>query len=368
MIQKITGFLMILGLLAAGSATAGSTAAGSVSAGRDAIGDRRLGGPPQAPARPLVERSIQAAPPVEAHTLFLPAIQTPHTWVNTTSRAESRYQFQVYYLTTGNVDIGWQGDLGSCNAGTTSGNYREAILRRINYFRSMAGVPDIKGLDPVYNQKAQAAALMMSVNRDLNHHPPANWVCYTAAGSEAAGRSNLGFGFSGTGVISDGYMSDFGADNFPVGHRRWILYPQTQWMGTGDIPFSDGYSSANALWVIDLAHMDRPRPTTRDLFVAWPPPGYVPFQVVYPRWSFAWPGANFDQATVTMTHAGQGIPVAVRPVVYGYGENTLVWEPGAPLNNAPAADTRYTVVVDNVLIDGQARRFSYEVIVFDPAQ
>lgn len=34
--------------------------------------------------------------------------------------------------------------------------------------------------------------------------------------------------------------------------------------------------------------------------MAWPPAGYVPYQVIYPRWSFAIAGANFSQAAVTM--------------------------------------------------------------------
>ncbi len=139
-------------------------------------------------------------------------------------------------------------------------------------------------------------------------------------------------------------------------------------MGTGDIPAHDGYPPTNALWVIDDDHYLDPRPATREPFVAWPPPGYVPFQVVYPRWSFSWPKANFSGATVTMTRAGQGLAVVKLPVAVGVGENTLVWEPQASFTDRPAADTRYRVVVDNVIIEGQARSFSYEVIVFDPAQ
>ena len=41
----------------------------------------------------------------------------------------------------------------------------------------------------------------------------------------------------------------------------------------------------------------------RDGFVAWPPPGFVPYQTVYPRWSFVLRGADFTNATVTMQRA-----------------------------------------------------------------
>ena len=46
-------------------------------------------------------------------------------------------------------------------------------------------------------------------------------------------------------------MHDPGSYNYFVGHRRWILYPQTKEMGTGDIPYANGYPGANALWGFD---------------------------------------------------------------------------------------------------------------------
>ncbi len=358
MINKIAGLLIILGLLIFGSTAARG----------DAIGEPRLGDPPPPPARVPVEGSSGAAIGNGAYTLFLPSIRTPTAWINTAVRAESQQFFRADYLGTENIDTGWRGDLDSCNAGATSEQYRAAVLRRINYFRGMAGVPGIRTLDAALNAKAQAAAMMMSVNRGLSHFPPTDWACYTAAGSEAAGSSNLALGYHGTDALSHGYMKDWGDSNYRVGHRRWILYPQTQRMGTGDIPAHDGYPPTNALWVIDDDHYLDPRPATREPFVAWPPPGYVPFQVVYPRWSFSWPRADFSKATVTMTRAGQGLAVVKLPVAVGAGENTLVWEPQASFTDRPAADTRYRVVVDNVIIEGQARSFSYEVIVFDPAQ
>ena len=119
-------------------------------------------------------------------------------------------------------------------------------MRRINYFRAMSGIPPIMGLKGEYNQKAQAAALMMSVNRQLNHHPPTSWTCFTNDGYDGASSSNLYLGVYGPSAIS-GYIYDSGTGNYFVGHRRWILYPQTQFMGTGDIPSQSGSSSSNAL-------------------------------------------------------------------------------------------------------------------------
>src|SRR5438034_1286336 len=87
------------------------------------------------------------------------------------------------------------------------------------------------------------------------------------------------------------YIWDFGANNDIVGHRRWLLYPQTKVMGTGDVPNQGGFAAANATWVFD-ANYGGPRPATRKPFVSWPPAGYVPYQVVYPQWSFALSNVN----------------------------------------------------------------------------
>ena len=95
----------------------------------------------------------------------------------------------------------------------------------------------------IYSQRNQDAAVMMAAEGSLSHTPVGGWSCYTADGATAAGRSNLALGLSGVGAI-DAYMQDFGANNTGVGHRRTMLYPQVQEMGTGDVPFGGGNSDA----------------------------------------------------------------------------------------------------------------------------
>lgn len=264
--------------------------------------------------------------------------------------------------------MNWTGDHDSCDPGLTGQDFRLAVLRRINYFRAMAGVPaEIKFSDES-NRKAQAAALMMSVNRQLSHSPPTSWICFSSAGAEGAGSSNLFLGVYSWDAIT-GYMRDPGSGNSAVGHRRWILYPQTQVMGTGDIPNTQNYPASNALRVFD-EHMWEQRPTTREEYVAWPPPGYVPYQVVFPKWSFSYANADFSGSSVTMESSGINLSVNQANVVNGYGENTLVWIPmGLDEGSSwpiPTADTTYTVSVHNVLINNHSREFTYSVIVFNP--
>jgi hypothetical protein len=63
-----------------------------------------------------------------------------------------------------------------------------------------------------------------------------------------------------------------------------------------------------------------------------------------------------------------GLPIngQVREIKNGYGENTLVWEPAVNTQEKPSQDAVYFVLIENVLVDGQARGFDYEVILFDP--
>jgi uncharacterized protein YkwD len=331
---------------------------------------------PQSAAVPIALAAVDRSPALQSQTAittyaYLPLIRraTDELSVNPQSREDSRSFYLEHYVAWENVAPNWNGDHNSCNPGSTSLEFRNAVLHRINYFRAMAGMPATVTLNDVYNAKAQAAALMMSVNGQLSHTPPSSWQCYSDAGREGAGSSNLYLGVYGWNAIT-GYMRDPGSGNYFAGHRRWILYPQTQQMGTGDIPPVSGHWPSNALWVFD-ANIWGPRPDTRDEFVAWPPRGYVPYQVVFARWSFAYPNADFSNATVTMSSGGSNVPLTQSPVVNGYGENTLVWIPLGYSDGAswprPASDTTYTVNVQNVKIGGQNRNFTYDVIVFDPA-
>lgn len=313
--------------------------------------------PPRIPAEPAYDVHAAQAPSASALSVDLG------------SRSEALSFFRAVYLASDNTPIEWSGNHANCNPGQTSAYYRESILRRINFFRAMAGVPAGVELSQEYNSAAQEAALMMSVNSNLSHSPGDNWTCYTESGADAAGHSNLYLSSYMANPIN-GYIKDPGGGNYFVGHRRWILHPSTQFMGTGDVPAVNGFPATNTLWVIDDSAF-APRPTTRHEFVAWPPPGFVPYPVVYARWSFGYPGADFSAATVTMQRNNQAIDVRLDgPVEEGYGENTLVWIPmGLDAGHdweKPDADTVFSVSVNNVRINGESRNFSYTVTVFDP--
>lgn len=103
--------------------------------------------------------------------------------------------------------------------------------------------------------------------------------------------------------------------------------------------------------------------------MAWLPPGYVPYQVVFARWSFSYPFADFSAATVSMTSQGRSVPVAVEPFFAGTVD-TLVWIPDGMRSDQswpyPWTDTTYVVTISGVRICGQQRSFNYNATVFDP--
>lgn len=319
-----------------------------------------LGTPPLAPVRPKDWLSASAG-----QTSF-------STFLRITNRETSRQFYNLVFNASENVPMDWSGHYnGAGDAGTNATDYLEAVVRRVNYFRAMAGVPAWITFGAEYNRKAQLAALMMGGNDRIDHYPTTSWRFYTAEGAEAARSSNLSLGHAGPQAVV-GQMRDNGVNNALAGHRRWILYPQTRVMGSGNVPTVGTNRAANVLWVFD-SHLWDARPATRESFVAWPPPGFVPHQVVYARWSFAYPNASFTDTTVSMTSNGVPVSVALEPLGNGYGENALVWIPAGWNPTAlahfpkPETDTVYNVALSNVRIGGASQNFSYTVRVFDPA-
>lgn len=292
--------------------------------------------------------------------------------IDTRDREQVRLYFHhVYGEPT--PAMGWTGDRVTGAPGTTAPAFKAATIQRVNWFRAMAGLPAAVRLSEASSAKAQHAALMMSVAGQLSHYPTPDWKFYTPQGAEAAGSSNLALGNTGPDAI-DRYIRDDGANNSPVGHRRWIFHPNSRTMGTGDVPSTtiDGNYvwGANALWVADVDY-ETPRPAVRDGFVAWPNSGYVPYSTVYERWSLSYPRADFSRAKVTVTRDGVPVVAVIEPLSTDYGENTIVWK--MPDNDEtgtharPHADVRYRVSVSDVMVDRQARSFDYDVTVFDPA-
>lgn len=258
-----------------------------------------------------------------------------------------------------NVPTGWTGHAAGCVTGSESDVSAVATIANVNYFRAMNRLAPV-GLAPAHvNAKAQAAALIFEASNQLSHTPSSAWACWTPQGAEAAARSNIALGIGGANTVG-AYIADAGQHNEDAGHRRWLLSPRARTFGTGST------GRANAIWVIESG-TPAPRPATD--IVAWPPKGYVPWPLVYPRWSVSSnlaPGADYSAARVSVSANGRALPVTQFPAHNGYGDNTLVFDVGLPADlQANRAETAFDVTVTNVAIDGAARTLSYRSTAVD---
>lgn len=269
-------------------------------------------------------------------------------------------------------DPGYTGNLDKCVEGTTNSEFRNSVVQRANWYRAMAGLDSVTEA-PELSQGAQATALMMLAESELSHFPDMDWACHSDTGAAIAAASNLGLGNAGVSGI-DAYMRDSGDNNLPVGHRRWILYPQLLEVGTGNTwhPQS-GYRKANAL---DIASGDRRQGSVpiraARRFVAWPSAGFVPTAVVWGRWSFSLADADFEDATVAMVDES-GI-IATRILARGpsAGDPGIVWAVAGDKNSnllrpPRDGDRCFAVTIDGVRVDGEKQPpFAYPVCVIDP--
>lgn len=287
--------------------------------------------------------------------------------VDTASRPEVLAFYHCIYRASEGWEsrMNWTGNVSNCTPGTVATAFHEDTLRRINYYRAMAGLNTDIQFVATKNTASQQAALMMARNNQVAHDPPTNWLCWTSNGCLAANNSVLALG---TGWIAgpravDAFMEDPGTVNQAVAHRRWLLYSRSAEMGNGGIPALGTNKAAAAVWVIGNFN-----PTAAVAFVAWPPPGYVPYPLVHPRWSFGLPDVStsaFDSATVSMTLNGASLPLTVIHRGSSFGDPSIVWEPAGQLGDPPSQDQLYEVVVSNV--QGAATsRWAYTVRVMDP--
>jgi uncharacterized protein YkwD len=272
--------------------------------------------------------------------------------VNPDDPQSVRDAFAATILANNTISPAWTGSVTGCHPGTESPTSAAATIANVNYFRTMNRLAPVGLAGAAINAKAQAAALMFEANNDLSHSPGSNWACATAGGIEAAGRSNIALGIAGAQTVS-AYVEDAGDYNDAAGHRRWILYPRARTFGTGST------TRANALWVIEST--DGSRPSTD--IVAWPSKGYVPWPLVYERWTVSSnlaPDADYTAARVTVSTGGALLAVSKQTVHDGYADNTLVFDVTIPdaLRSA-GAETAFDVTVTNVLVNGTARTLRY---------
>lgn len=272
------------------------------------------------------------------------------------ARLTAKNLYEGYYLASQSdaSDAAWNGDEPSCNAGSVPQGTKDKIFQRLSYYRLAVGLNNEIAENPVKSQKAQEAALMMNSNNQLDHFPPNSWKCFTEDGKDGAGNSLLTMTKNAEAI--DSYIRDQGSNNGPVGHRRWLLWPRLQEIGIGNTDRS------NAIWVLGNAGTP---PADAPEFISWPPEGYIPDRLVFPRWSFSIAGADFTSTSITMENQdGDSISLQLEELNNQFGDRTIVWVPSGISTNV-TADTEYTVSVEGVDVGGETLNFEYKVTLFD---
>ncbi len=299
----------------------------------------------------------------------------PSPEIDAKKQAAKNYQTEFLGTTIHTVEeLKWTGDVQSCKAGTLAPDVYQKIVRRANYFRELAGVHNQLQLDSNH-ATAQAAALLMFANNTLTHDPSPDMICFSKLAELGAG-SNLSFGTVIFKEFVVDQIADEGGSNQSVGHRRWILNADARFLRFGATP------NTYALDVFSNYSWNAPVLTIPETY-SYPGKGYIPYQLIFKRWSFSISGeGSFSDATITVKKNGQTISVSNETWDNAYGDCSIIWEMNdlfdedeydvaeankrAVFSKLGWLNTPITITIANVEIGDVKKNFTYNIIPFDP--
>jgi len=297
------------------------------------------------PAGPDVLAAV-AGPVAPGSVLREVTARRSRSAVDTSSRAavQRAYRRQMQPLLRSEPAIVPDG----CRYAATPTATQLRTIRAVNYARRMAGLDPVT-LDASLSRRAQRAALIQHHLGYLTHTPSVAAPCFSAVGALAAGRSNLAYKYEGAATVL-AYLEDRGSSNRAAGHRRWLLAPTTEAMGTGQV------GEYNALYVVPPSRQRSER-NANPTWIAWPAAGWFPAEMQPGgRWSFgaARPGLGLGKATVRVTVGGKAVPLRLYRPHPGYGEQaTLVWDLKAPIAVPRGGVRAATVTVRGMTLRGK---------------
>lgn len=193
----------------------------------------------------------------------------------------AKADYQKHYLGSyfDNKELAWTGSVENCDPGQISYQAQLKALERYNYIRRLAGIPDGNILDTTANQYGQAAALCMKAQGNLSHHPKPDWKCYSEDAHKGARSNSLGLGSCCSNSL-DGMIEDEGENNKETGHRRNLLNFRAKGFRYAATNNTVAMSSAGP------SHDKLSCSNYRRSYIAWPPEGAVPKELVFRRFSF----------------------------------------------------------------------------------
>ena len=263
----------------------------------------------------------------------------------------------------------------TCRAGRLTQIAKDRAWEAMNQIRALHGLAPVH-YSSRYDEQAQEAALIQAANGGVGHHPEPSARCYTEAGDEGSGTSNLWSWFDGVrrGQDPARYMMWWADDAFnsglvaAVGHRRWLLNPFGAYMSYGQVQ----------RWAAQkVFEFDDEEPSTPQIevdYVAFPYKTY-PFHLVGEGtpWSFSviedtlniWGNQHpyFENAHISVTRTSDGASLAITDrytdtEAFGV-PNLLSWHV-----EGWEYDTLYEVEISNVTLqNGVVRNYAYPVFI-----
>jgi hypothetical protein len=229
---------------------------------------------------------------------------------------------------------------GDCDSGTLSASGKADTLKRLDGFRWLAGLgptSESATLDATDQKCANLESWWDFSSGNSPHSPPATAKCYTAAGAQGAGMSNIAWG-NGPADSIDQFMEDNGNAS-TMGHRRWLVNPPLGPIGIGYWEGGGMYGSAECLAVFGASGTG-PKPP----WVAVPNPGFVPMPIPTWTWTFHSALGGAATATITVVRASDNanLPVTRATLDAGYGQDAVSWK---PMGWTPAANETYKVTI-----------------------
>ena len=266
--------------------------------------------------------------------------------------------------------IDWNGNIKKCIPGDLPGSLYLKAQNRINFFRLVNGLSPVQN-NPDLNTDAQNAALLIKANNVLTHSPKSSMKCYSESASNGCRKSCIALTnwdyFKKTAFIS-GFIWDYGESNYSVGHRRWLLYSKLAVFGYGATNTSET--------VLTVDGIDYNLKSAKD-FIAYPWSGYVPVNLIFPKWSFSIPEGNtvdFSQVKVNMTDSkGKTIKIKLLEERKNFLDPTIVWvakglfsenEIQYGQNNLESngyLDKKIKVEITGVIVNGEKKNYQYFV-------
>ena len=275
-------------------------------------------------------------------------------------------------VNTGLYEDGMFPDLASCEPGQNTEYQKELALDRLNYVRSLHGLPEV-WYDDSGDAEVAACSLTCVSKRMLSHYPDENWPCYTQLAADGCGSSNLHLqygkapvGYPTAGIV-DGFIRDENVD--AVGHRRWFLDPWLQKTAFARVDDFQGKYTAASMKVI-WKGSGSGSVSMEDGYVAYPFHDYpealytdkahMSFSVIADK-SSKWKNGDeyvrFTSPAVTVKDEG-GASIGVSDIGYdtqGYGVPNCLWFKAGPTKKG----VRYDVTVSGITVNGKPMIYQY---------